>query len=104
MAANVRARIAWMGLSGQELADKMGWKQRTVSGKLRGAQRFNEEELVALAQLFGLADPGPLYRVPETFTAPALEESSQASSLWDVGWSGHVHNRATLVLPMPIPA
>lgn len=71
VAANVRARIAWLGVSGPQLAAALGWKERTTFNKLRGTYSFTADELAQLADYLGLADPGPLYRVPETFTVRA---------------------------------
>lgn len=49
-----------------------------MSNKLRGATPFSFQQLVALAELVGLDDPGPFYRVPETFREPVSEVSGSA--------------------------
>lgn len=69
VAANVRARLAWTRGNHAWLRQEMGWSQRTVQNKLAGVTPITAEELAALAGLFGLDDPGLLYRVPDGFTA-----------------------------------
>ena len=67
VARNVRARLAWHRVQQQTLKSRMGWSQRTLQNKLSAVTALTIDEVVALANLFGLDDPGPLYRVPETF-------------------------------------
>ena len=67
VAANVRALLAWKGLSGQKAAALIGIKQRSMSNKLRGVSPFTADELLVIARLLGLDDPGQFYRWPTGF-------------------------------------
>lgn len=89
VAANVRARMAWHRLPQARLKDELGWSQRTIQNKLGAVTGITSDELVRLAKLFGLSDPGPLYRVPDGFS-PELSgrspSSESDSSLRRSGW------------------
>lgn len=100
VAANVRARLAFMDLGYGDLM-ALGWKRRTIANRLRGIIGFTAEELAQLAELFGLEDPGVLFRVPEGFAPAAEPVRSSARGLLpstkeQLGWSGYV--RPTLDL------
>lgn len=75
IAANVRARLAWHGLSATTVAKHLDLSQQGLSGKLTGTRRFTTDELDILAELFGLADPGPLFRAPEGWMEPEVSRS-----------------------------
>jgi hypothetical protein len=67
IAANVRARLAWHRAPQDFLCQELGWSSRTVYNKLGGRTAIRPAELVRLAELFGLPDPGAFYRVPDGF-------------------------------------
>lgn len=75
VAANVRARLAWSGLRQVHLMARFGWSKRTAYNKLTGVTGFSDDELSSLAELFGLKDPGPLFRVPEGFPISVSESA-----------------------------
>lgn len=75
VAANVRARLAWRKITGQQAAKLLGLSQQSMSNKLRGVTPFSFQQLVELAELVGMEDPGPFYRLPEGFP-PLLSEVS----------------------------
>lgn len=83
VAANVRARMAWHRLPQARLKDELGWSQRTIQNKLGAVTGITSAELVKLAKLFELPDPGPLYRVPEGFSP---ELSSRPDNVRDLPW------------------
>lgn len=70
VAANVRARLGWKRLSGQELARRIGLKQTTMSLKLRGVSDFTSDELDRLVVALELPDPSVLFVAPESFGEP----------------------------------
>lgn len=78
VAANVRARLAWRELSGSTAAAHLGMSQQAMSNKLRAVTPFSTDQLVRLAELVGLEDPGPFFRIPEGFPPPISEESESA--------------------------
>jgi hypothetical protein len=96
IAANVRARLAWHRAPQELLKEELGWSARTVHNKLYGITAIKPEELARLAELFGLNDPGPLYRVPETFgTLTAVRPRGRGllpSTKEQPRWSGVVSN------------
>lgn len=67
---NIRARLAWLGVKVETLQSAMGWSRRTVYNKLHGITAISADELDAIARHLGLEDPGPLYRVPDSFPVP----------------------------------
>lgn len=67
VAANVRARLAWMRLAQPEAAEAAGCSMRAFTGKLAAKYPFKPNELGKLAELLGLDDPGAFYRVPPDF-------------------------------------
>lgn len=87
VAANVRARLGWSGLSGVEAGRRLGISHGSISNKLRGATPFTGDELAKLAELFGLGDPGPFYRMPEGFGAPPTCDSIRSFPI--AGRAGH---------------
>lgn len=79
VAANVRARLSWKRISGQQAATLIGMKQRSFANKLAGVVPFRPEELDRLCGVIDLTDPGPLYRAPADF--PILESSSACTTV-----------------------
>lgn len=75
IAANVRARMAWLGISVNEVQAAMGWSRRTVYNKLHAVTPFNADELDQVAGHLG-CEPGDLFRVPEGFTGPSVSSTS----------------------------
>lgn len=68
VAANVRARLAWKRISGQQAAFSIGMKQRAFANKLAGVVPFRPEELDLLcSKVLDLDDPAPLYKRPADF-------------------------------------
>lgn len=79
IAANVRARLAWHKVSQEVLRSHLRWSARTVQNKVHATTPISAVELAKIAELFGLDDPGPLYRVPESFgTVTSIEVSESA--------------------------
>lgn len=82
IAANVRARMAWKGLNVSETARLLGISQQGLSMKTTGHRPFSTAQLLQLAEILGLDDPGAFYRVPETFPeVPTLESVSACTSI-----------------------
>jgi len=67
IAANIRARAAWLGLDGKDLSLLVGCSHTGMNAKLRAASPFTADELDVLAEVFGLPDPGPFYLSVPTF-------------------------------------
>lgn len=82
VAANVRARLAWLRKTNVDAADHIGCSIRAFTGKSAGLYPFKPNELGRLAAFLELSDPGPLYRIPPDFpAAPAeLEQGSRELS------------------------
>lgn len=49
IARAVRAEMARTGMTGEALAERLGWTQRKVSYRLTGTSPFRADELVAVA-------------------------------------------------------
>lgn len=80
VAANVRARLGWKRISGQQAATMIGMKQRAFANKLAGAVPFRPDELDKICALvLDLSDPGPLYKAPADF--PTLESVSACTQV-----------------------
>lgn len=89
-----------------KVAADLGWSYSALNARLAGETEFLAREIRALAQYFD-EEEGTFYRPPRQLlavTSAVQAPSSHASSLWDPGRSGHVHKRATLVLPLAVPA
>ncbi len=69
IAANVRARAAWLGLNQAAIADNLGVTRTTVSRKWSGGRPWSFDELEALAEI--------LDTTPWALTAPSYEEGGQ---------------------------
>lgn len=54
VAANARAEAARVGLSGREIAVRLGWAPRTTARRLSGETPFEVGELVRLAELLNI--------------------------------------------------
>ena len=70
VAANVRARMAWAGITVAELERLMGWSRRTSYNRLHARNPFTIEELVKVAALLE-CEPGDLCRIPLSFSSPS---------------------------------
>jgi hypothetical protein len=81
VAANVRARMAWLDLSPADVAKELHGSQRALYNKLLGVTPFKSDELDILAHLFGMANPGALYEVPEGFPPITDELISSTTGL-----------------------
>lgn len=66
IAANVRARMAWVGMTYKELQLAMGWSRGTAHNKLHGITGMTAEEIERVAAHLG-AEPGALFEIPEGF-------------------------------------
>jgi transcriptional regulator with XRE-family HTH domain len=55
LAANVKSFMGWTGTTQPVVADALGLVPSGVSDRLRGETSFKGEELVVLANLFGVA-------------------------------------------------
>ncbi|HEX7277538.1 MAG TPA: helix-turn-helix transcriptional regulator [Acidimicrobiales bacterium] len=55
LAANVKSFMGWTGTTQPEVAEALGLVPSGVSDRLRGQTSFKGEELVVLAQMFGVA-------------------------------------------------
>lgn len=86
VAANVRARLGWSRKSRAYLQERFGWSDRTAYNKLAGKTGFTADELQAVAELFRLDDPGPLFRIPENFDVSAV-----SGSAWNRRHAGQRH-------------
>jgi transcriptional regulator with XRE-family HTH domain len=63
----VRAELAYWGISGRQLAGKVGMSQSAISARLSGQVEFRISELQAIADAVGV----PLARfLPEPVPAP----------------------------------
>lgn len=75
IAANVRARMAWAGMSVNALGEAMGWSRRTASYKLHGKTPISTDEVDTLAGLL-CCSPGDLMSVPEVFSSLSVSSNS----------------------------
>lgn len=75
IAANVRARMAWAGISVNQIGDLMGWSRRTASYKLHGKTPITTDEVDTLAGLLSCS-PGDLMSVPECFSSLSASSNS----------------------------
>lgn len=67
VAANVRARLAWLRKTNVDAARHIGCSIRAFTGKSHGSSPFKPNELGKLAAFLELDDPGPLYKLPPDF-------------------------------------
>ena len=81
VAANVRARIAWLDIDKQVMAKRIGLNQQTFSNKTKGIRGFNDDELDAVARELGLPNPSLLFVIPPGFDPPNVEPSSACTRL-----------------------
>jgi DNA-binding XRE family transcriptional regulator len=70
VAANVRARMAWLDMSRPELAKKAGITRRTLFDRLEGTRPFKDDQLWKIAAALGLETPAPLFEIPPGFPPP----------------------------------
>lgn len=70
--------MAWKGLNVSETARLLGISQQGLSMKTTGHRPFSTAQLLRLAEILELDDPGALYRVPETFPDLVSVESVSA--------------------------
>lgn len=92
VAANVRARMAWLDMSRPELATRIGINQRTLFDRLEGNRPFNDDQLWLIAEALGLETPAPLFEVPPGFP-PAVRSRAQGllpCTFGQQGWSDGV--------------
>lgn len=75
IAANVRARLAWAGMSHKELQLAMGWSARTTHNKLYGDTALTAEEISTVARHLG-TEPGALFEIPEGFSSPSASSKT----------------------------
>jgi hypothetical protein len=75
--ANIRARMAWSGMTVHDLQTAMGWSRKTASNKLHGSSPFSTDELEKTAELLRCA-PGDLFAVPECFSSLSVSSPSEA--------------------------
>lgn len=81
VAANMRARLAWLGMEARELQAAMGWSQRTTYNKLHGVTAVSADELPRIADVLS-TDPGSLYQVPNGWAEPPVPERLAGLLTW----------------------
>lgn len=78
VAANVRARLAFLGVNDLYLAERLGFSRRTMYNKLHGITRWTAEEVADAARVFDTI-PGALYEIPDGFPM-ATQEAAVAAT------------------------
>lgn len=74
VAANVRARLAWLQIGHDEAAAAAGCSLRSFRYKLSGQYGFRPDELGGLALILQ-CDVGDLFRVPDGFVTSVSESA-----------------------------
>jgi hypothetical protein len=62
-------------MSHADLMRRFGWSKRTAHNKVAGLTGLTDQELAGLAELFGVADPGVFFRVPDGFVSVGSESA-----------------------------
>ena len=76
IAANIRARLAWAGITDKQVMERLGWPRRTSYNKLHGITAITAEELQVLAEAFDISIDA-LFEAPPNF--PSLSSPSVSS-------------------------
>lgn len=77
IAANIRARLAWSGVSATEVENKLGWSKKTTYNKLHGITSWTAEELEIIAEALDVPADA-LFQEPPNF--PSLSSPSASSN------------------------
>lgn len=80
IAANVRARMAWAGISANEMYEAMGWSRRTGYNKLHAITSLTTAEVEHLAEQLG-CEPGDLFKIPESFSSPSGDPNAALAAM-----------------------
>lgn len=76
----IRTVLAWHGHTQTDLGKLIGCTQVAASRKLRALRRFTDDELLTIADAYGL-EPGHLLRPPELEPVLGLVRSSEGHLL-----------------------
>ncbi len=53
----IRARLALLGMTQQDLADRLGISKNTLSSRMNGKSSFTLEEIEAICEILSITDP-----------------------------------------------